>query len=186
MLRSFVCDVCLFVKKVIMNCLYLSQASCRALSHGVVYQWCAVFLIVIDSWSQQVTDYPLGPLPSCVRAISLRASFPDDILTNLLLSPIWIWTSMHCNQLVATKAICEWHVLIECKWYCISVCKQWHCHVWSFDAVLFPRHTCPEARDNTINLIHTLRDYVHYHIKCSKVSKNVGLITVNHFSCYHV
>lgn len=34
--------------------------------------------------------------------------------------------------------------------------------------VLFPRHTCPEARDNTINLIHTLRDYLHYHIKCSK------------------
>jgi len=36
-------------------------------------------------------------------------------------------------------------------------------------SVLFPRHTCPEARDNTINLIHTLRDYLHYHIKCSKV-----------------
>ena len=34
--------------------------------------------------------------------------------------------------------------------------------------VLFPRHTCPENRDNTINLIHTLRDYLHYHIKCSK------------------
>lgn len=34
--------------------------------------------------------------------------------------------------------------------------------------VLFPRHTCGENRDNTINLIHTLRDYLHYHIKCSK------------------
>lgn len=34
--------------------------------------------------------------------------------------------------------------------------------------VLFPRHTCAENRDNTINLIHTLRDYLHYHIKCSK------------------
>ncbi|ESO86249.1 hypothetical protein LOTGIDRAFT_220774 [Lottia gigantea] len=34
--------------------------------------------------------------------------------------------------------------------------------------VLFPRHTSPAARDNTINLIHTLRDYLHYHIKCSK------------------
>jgi actin related protein 2/3 complex subunit 2 len=34
--------------------------------------------------------------------------------------------------------------------------------------VLFPRHTSPSARDNTINLIHTLRDYLHYHIKCSK------------------
>ncbi|XP_064613541.1 actin-related protein 2/3 complex subunit 2-like [Liolophura sinensis] len=32
----------------------------------------------------------------------------------------------------------------------------------------FPRHTSPSARDNTINLIHTLRDYLHYHIKCSK------------------
>lgn len=34
--------------------------------------------------------------------------------------------------------------------------------------VLFPRHTAPEAMDNTINLIHTLRNYLHYHIKCSK------------------
>ncbi|XP_052807793.1 actin-related protein 2/3 complex subunit 2-B-like [Mya arenaria] len=34
--------------------------------------------------------------------------------------------------------------------------------------VLYPRHTSPAARDNTINLIHTLRDYLHYHIKCSK------------------
>ncbi|KAM9669787.1 actin-related protein 2/3 complex subunit 2-like [Dama dama] len=34
--------------------------------------------------------------------------------------------------------------------------------------VLFPRHTSARARDNTINLIHTFRDYLHYHIKCSK------------------
>ncbi|ESO08765.1 hypothetical protein HELRODRAFT_186765 [Helobdella robusta] len=34
--------------------------------------------------------------------------------------------------------------------------------------VLFPRHTSLAARDNTINLIHTLRNYLHYHIKCSK------------------
>ncbi|KAI6187294.1 Arp2/3 complex 34 kDa subunit [Aphelenchoides besseyi] len=34
--------------------------------------------------------------------------------------------------------------------------------------VLFPRHTKGAARENTINLIHTFRDYLHYHIKCSK------------------
>jgi len=34
--------------------------------------------------------------------------------------------------------------------------------------VLEARHTCPKARENTINLIHMLRDYLHYHIKCSK------------------
>ncbi|XP_014680894.1 PREDICTED: actin-related protein 2/3 complex subunit 2-like [Priapulus caudatus] len=34
--------------------------------------------------------------------------------------------------------------------------------------VLFARHTNPQARDNTINLLHTFRDYLHYHIKCSK------------------
>lgn len=34
--------------------------------------------------------------------------------------------------------------------------------------VLFPRHTSKETRDNTINLIHMFRDYLHYHIKCSK------------------
>jgi actin related protein 2/3 complex subunit 2 len=38
--------------------------------------------------------------------------------------------------------------------------------------VLFPRHTKVGARDNTINLIHTLRNYFHYHIKCCKVSFN--------------
>uniref|UniRef100_H2YIB0 Arp2/3 complex 34 kDa subunit n=1 Tax=Ciona savignyi TaxID=51511 RepID=H2YIB0_CIOSA len=34
--------------------------------------------------------------------------------------------------------------------------------------VLFPRHTGPTVRDNTIDLIHTFRNYLHYHIKCSK------------------
>eukprot|EP00118_Oscarella_pearsei_P024665 m.306551 g.306551 ORF g.306551 m.306551 type:complete len:299 (+) comp41340_c0_seq1:54-950(+) len=34
--------------------------------------------------------------------------------------------------------------------------------------VLFPRHTVPKSRNNTIDLIHTFRDYLHYHIKCSK------------------
>jgi len=34
--------------------------------------------------------------------------------------------------------------------------------------VLFPRHTTAAVKDNTINLIHTLRNYLHYHIKCSK------------------
>ncbi|CAB4061108.1 ARPC2 [Lepeophtheirus salmonis] len=34
--------------------------------------------------------------------------------------------------------------------------------------VLFPRHTQPSNRDNTINLIHLFRNYLHYHIKCSK------------------
>ncbi|XP_071803832.1 actin-related protein 2/3 complex subunit 2-like [Asterias amurensis] len=34
--------------------------------------------------------------------------------------------------------------------------------------VLEPRHTNRNTRDNTINLIHLFRDYLHYHIKCSK------------------
>jgi len=34
--------------------------------------------------------------------------------------------------------------------------------------VLFPRHTNKKTRENTINLIHMFRDYLHYHIKCSK------------------
>nr|CDS29310.1 actin protein 2:3 complex subunit 2 [Hymenolepis microstoma] len=34
--------------------------------------------------------------------------------------------------------------------------------------VLFPRHLAPNAADRTINLIHTVRNYLHYHIKCSK------------------
>lgn len=34
--------------------------------------------------------------------------------------------------------------------------------------VLFPRHTNKSTRDNTIDLIHLFRNYLHYHIKCSK------------------
>jgi len=34
--------------------------------------------------------------------------------------------------------------------------------------VLFPRHTKADTRDNTIDLIHLFRDYLHYHLKCSK------------------
>jgi actin related protein 2/3 complex subunit 2 len=34
--------------------------------------------------------------------------------------------------------------------------------------VLFPRHTHKDTRDNTIDLIHLFRNYLHYHIKCSK------------------
>jgi len=34
--------------------------------------------------------------------------------------------------------------------------------------VLFPRHTSAGTRDNTIDLIHMFRDYLHYHLKCSK------------------
>ena len=41
--------------------------------------------------------------------------------------------------------------------------------VFSSFTVLEPRHTKPEARESTINLIHTFRNYLHYHIKCSKV-----------------
>lgn len=34
--------------------------------------------------------------------------------------------------------------------------------------VLYPRHIGANVRDNTIDLIHTFRNYLHYHIKCSK------------------
>jgi len=34
--------------------------------------------------------------------------------------------------------------------------------------VLFPRHTRKDTRDNSIDLIHLFRDYLHYHLKCSK------------------
>lgn len=34
--------------------------------------------------------------------------------------------------------------------------------------VLTPRHINAASRDNTIDLIHTFRNYLHYHIKCSK------------------
>jgi len=41
--------------------------------------------------------------------------------------------------------------------------------------VLFPRHTAPNVRDNTIDLIHTFRNYLHYHIKCSKAEMHARM-----------
>lgn len=34
--------------------------------------------------------------------------------------------------------------------------------------VLMPRHISKQNRDSTINLISMLRNYLHYHLKCSK------------------
>ena len=56
--------------------------------------------------------------------------------------------------------------------------------------MLFPRHFKDTAsRDKTINLIHTFRDYLHYHIKCSKVScsmkdEQMSLCLVATITCY--
>ncbi|KAE9549023.1 hypothetical protein FO519_007767 [Halicephalobus sp. NKZ332] len=41
--------------------------------------------------------------------------------------------------------------------------------------VLLPRHTKPQNRDTTIDLLHIFRDYLHYHIKCSKASLHTRL-----------
>lgn len=38
--------------------------------------------------------------------------------------------------------------------------------------VLLPRHFADGTRDKTIDLIHTFRNYLHYHIKCSKAYIN--------------
>ena len=34
--------------------------------------------------------------------------------------------------------------------------------------VLNPRHVTAKCRDNTFDLVHTFRNYLHYHLKCSK------------------
>lgn len=50
--------------------------------------------------------------------------------------------------------------------------SQCHCgpqHYSEITFVLLPRQSSMSAhQDNTINLIHTFPDYLHYHIKCSK------------------
>lgn len=51
-----------------------------------------------------------------------------------------------------------------------------------FLAVLFPRHTNKDTRDNTINLIHMFRHYLHYHIKVH--SMNRSFIFVIHIYNY--
>ena len=42
-----------------------------------------------------------------------------------------------------------------------------HCRL-THTPVLFARHCTEKTQDNTINLVHTFRNYLHYHIKCSK------------------
>ena len=46
--------------------------------------------------------------------------------------------------------------------------------------VLFPRHTNDQTKDNTINLIHQFRNYLHYHIKCSKIYIHSRMRTKTH------
>lgn len=48
-----------------------------------------------------------------------------------------------------------------------TICEKTKKHNLMSFSVLFPRHTNKETRDNTINLIHMFRDYLHYHIKVS-------------------
>lgn len=76
-----------------------------------------------------------------------------------------------CSVLVCISALTE-----DSAMYCSAI---YYCHYrllfkfaqfgnFLFFTVLFPRHTNRTTRDNTINLIHIFRDYLHYHIKCSK------------------
>jgi len=43
--------------------------------------------------------------------------------------------------------------------------------------VLFAHHTADNSRDRTIDLIQTFRDYLHYHIKCSKAYMHMRMRT---------
>ncbi|KAL3314948.1 Actin- protein 2/3 complex subunit 2 [Cichlidogyrus casuarinus] len=56
-----------------------------------------------------------------------------------------------------------------------------------FTIVLFPRHYSKENKNKAVDLIHSLRNYMHYHIKCSKAyiqmrmrSKTVDFLKVLH------
>lgn len=53
-------------------------------------------------------------------------------------------------------------------------------------AVLFPRHTNKNTRDNTINLIHMFRDYLHYHIKVSIIMTNLFDLFAQRFPLYKI
>lgn len=51
--------------------------------------------------------------------------------------------------------------------------------------VLFPRCFKDAAnQERTINLIHTFRDYLHYHIKCSKVTVAMVMSPPSCCCCY--
>ena len=60
-------------------------------------------------------------------------------------------------------------ILFVITYIILCICNN-YVIIYSFSLVLFPRHfKDPATREKTINLIHTFRDYLHYHIKCSKV-----------------
>ena len=46
--------------------------------------------------------------------------------------------------------------------------KSYFNFIFCSNKVLSPRHINAATRDNTINLISMLRNYLHYHLKCSK------------------
>eukprot|EP01113_Clastostelium_recurvatum_P035275 TRINITY_DN489_c0_g1_i1.p2 TRINITY_DN489_c0_g1~~TRINITY_DN489_c0_g1_i1.p2 ORF type:complete len:317 (-),score=122.68 TRINITY_DN489_c0_g1_i1:109-1011(-) len=41
--------------------------------------------------------------------------------------------------------------------------------------VLFPNHTAAKSREKVVDLIQTFRDYLHYHIKCSKAQMHTSM-----------
>ena len=60
----------------------------------------------------------------------------------------------------------------------ITVTNVYACNVL---IVLEARHINPKTKDKTINLIHTFRNYLHYHIKCSKVIYTFSFLTFSYF-----
>lgn len=75
----------------------------------------------------------------------------------------WYAPRVLCCMLPKTKAYQAYFRYLQ--FVVFGLCKI----LFLVAPVLFPRHTCEAARENTIDLLHMFRDYLHYHIKCSKV-----------------
>lgn len=78
--------------------------------------------------------------------------------------------SSHLFAIFTNLCIAKTTLSMLRKLPCLPLCYDLtYCDWRLYFSVLYPRHISEQAQDNTINLIHTLRNYLHYHIKCSKV-----------------
>ena len=116
------------------------------------------FLIPLDLLPIWVSENSQNSVK--IREISIKNHFANTSTVGIKpsgASILWFWRGMD----VLYERVQIVFLLADWKCYIIRVCRY-------VTFVLFPRHTNPTNRDNTINLIHQFRTYLHYHIKCSK------------------
>ena len=107
------------------------------------------------STKRQLFHSPKRNRPSSSRASrASRLATTMDLFLLVLLTPLF-------STFIPTPP----HTLISLL--CVTLHQLFAIHLL-YCVVLFSHHISEANRDKTIDLIQTFRDYLHYHIKCSK------------------